>query len=344
MMKCLSFLTVLFFTSVCRLHALEVPPGGRDVSREAALEAWASKAVGKAEALKLGRRITITRADAGTAYSAQFTALVDEGIAKDERVLAIIKARVVGTAVSGEVQAKLQLHKAPYTSFGESVGVDIHRDWTEQPVTFVSGEAIPAGTAAVVLLCGHKEQSIEVESIRVLKYPDTTDVSSFPRAKMAKRTYPGREPDAPWRKAALERIEQHRKADLTMIVMGNDGKPAANTEVKLNLHRHAFEFGSAVVAKRFSGETEDDKRYREIIDRLFSIVVFENDLKDGNWPPDFDAKRKAQRNAELDRGLCLARGAPHSCAGSLPDAGGHTVSISMTSKTARSFVSARSRV
>jgi GH35 family endo-1,4-beta-xylanase len=300
-MKRQSFLTVLLFTTVCSLHALEVPPGGTDVSREAALEAWASKAVGKAEDLKLGRRITITRADAGTAYSAQFTALLDEGIAKDERVLAIIKARVVGTAASGEVQAKLQLRNAPYTSFGDSVAVDIHRDWTEQPVTFLSGAAIQAGTAAVVLLCEHKEQSIEVESIRVLKYPANTDVSRFPRAKMTKRSYPGREPDAPWRKAALERIEQHRKADLSMIVTGDDGKPAANTEVKLNLHRHAFEFGSAVVAKRFSGESEDDKRYREIIDRLFSIVVFENDLKDGNWSPDFDEKRKAQRNGELDQ-------------------------------------------
>ncbi|MBN8422677.1 MAG: endo-1,4-beta-xylanase [Verrucomicrobia bacterium] len=300
-MKRLSFLTVLFFTTLCRLNALEIPPGGADVGGEATLEAWAAKAVGKAEDTKLGRRITITRADSGTAYSAQFTALVTAGIAKNERVLAIIKARVVGSAAAGEVLAKLQLRTAPYTSFGDSVRVDIHREWTEQPVNFVASDDIPAHTASVVLLCGQKEQTIEVESIRVLKYPATTDVSSFPRAKMAKRTYPGREPDAPWRKAALERIEQHRKADLSMTVTGDDGQPAANTEVKLTLHRHAFEFGSAVVAKRFSSETEDDRRYREIIDRLFSIVVFENDLKDGNWSPDLDEKRKAQRNAELDR-------------------------------------------
>ncbi len=300
-MKRLSFLTVFFLATVCRLQALEVPPGGMDVRGGSALEASASAAVGKVEDLALGKRIVITKPDAVKAYAVQFTASVVEGIAKDERVLAIIKARVVGTAVSGDVQAKLQLRKAPYTSFGDSVGVDIHPEWTEQPVTFVSSEAIQAGTTAVVLLCGHKEQSIEVESIRVLKYPANTDVSRFPRAKMTKRSYPGREPDAPWRKAALERIEQHRKADLSMIVTGDDGKPAANTEVKLTLHRHAFEFGTAVVAKRFSGESDDDKRYREIIDRLFSIVVFENDLKDGNWSPDFDEKRKAQRNAELDQ-------------------------------------------
>lgn len=300
-MKRLSFLTVLFITTLCQLHALEIPPGGTDVRGGSALEASASAAVGKVEGLAAGKRIIITQPDAAKAYTAQFTAAVAEGIAKDEPVLAVIKARVIGNAASGEVQAKLQLRKAPYTSFGDSVGVDIHREWTEQPVTFVANEAIPVGTTAVVLLCGQKEQSIEVESIRMFKYPAGTDTSRFPKARMIRRNYPGREPDAPWRKAALERIEQHRKADLSMTVTGDDGKPAANTEVKLTLHRHAFEFGSAVVAKRFSSESEDDKRYREIIDRLFSIVVFENDLKDGNWSPDLDEKRKAQRNTELDQ-------------------------------------------
>ena len=300
-MKRLSFLIAVFFTTLCRLHALEIPPGGTDVRGGAALLASAAKAAGKAEDLEVGKRITITQSDVAKAYSAQFTAQVAEGVAKNERVLAIIKARVVGSEESGEVLAKLQLRAAPYSSFGDTIGVDIHREWTELPVTFIASDAIPAGSAAVVLLCGQKEQSIEVESIRVLRYTASTDVSSFPRAKLRKRSYAGREADAPWRKAALERIEQHRKADLSMIVMGDDGKPVANTEVKLSLHRHAFGFGSAVVAKRFSGESEDDRRYREIVDRLFSIVVFENDLKDGNWSPDFDEKRKAQRNAELDR-------------------------------------------
>ena len=300
-MNRLSFLTAVFFTTLCRLHALEIPLGGTDVRGGVALQASASKVAGKTEDLEVGKRITITHPDVAKAYSAQFTALVAEGVAKNERVLAIIKARVVGSAESGEVLAKLQMRAAPYTSFGDTIGVDIHREWMEQPVTFIASDAIAEGSAAVVLLCGQKEQSIEVESIRVLRYPATTDVSSFPRAKLRKRSYAGREADAPWRKAALESIEQHRKADLSMTVMGDDGKPTPNAEVKLSLHRHAFGFGSAVVAKRFSGESEDDKRYREIIDRLFSIVVFENDLKDGNWSPDFDEKRKAQRNAELDR-------------------------------------------
>ena len=287
----------LFVSSVL---ALDLPSGGTEVRGEAALQASASATAGKVESLEIGKRITITKADPAKAYSAQFTAPVSAEIAKKERVMAIIKARVVGAAESGEVLAKLQLRGAPYTSFGPTIGVGIHREWTEQPVVFVAEDAVPADKAAVVLLCGQKEQTIEVESIRVLKYPATMDLALFPKAKLTKRTYAGREPDAPWRKAALERIEQHRKQDLSMIVKGDDGQPLAETEVKLSLCRHAFGFGSAVVAKRFSGESEDDRRYRDIVDKLFSIVVFENDLKDGNWGPDFKDDRKAKRNAEID--------------------------------------------
>ncbi len=179
-MKCPACLTVFLFATLCRLHAVEIPAGGTDVGT-AAMEASASKAAGTVEDLAIGKRISITQPDATKAYAAQFTALTAEGIAKNERVLAIIKARVVGSTESGEVLAKLQLRAAPYTAFGDSTVVSLFREWTEQPMTLIANDDVPAGKAALVLLCGHKEQSIEVESLRVLKYPATTDVSSRQR-------------------------------------------------------------------------------------------------------------------------------------------------------------------
>jgi len=280
-------------------HAVEIPPGGTDIRGNDPLQSSAGPAVGRSESLPAGRRLVITNADPAKAYGAQFTAPIQAAVSKGEHVLALIKARVVGTA-SGEVLAKLQLRGAPYTSFGNTVGLGIHPEWTELPVLFTTDQNITENKAAMVLLCAHREQTLEVESVRVLKYPKDTDVTRFPKAKPIKRTYQGREPDAAWRKAALERIEQHRKAELSLVVKGKDGQIMANKEVRLKLKRHAFGFGSAVVAKRFSGETADDQRYREIVDRLFSIVVFENDLKDGQWSPDFGEDRKKQRNAELE--------------------------------------------
>jgi endo-1,4-beta-xylanase len=46
------------------------------------------------------------------------------------------------------------------------------------------------------------------------------------------------EPDAPWRAAAKARIEQIRKANLELTVLGSDGKPAPNTPVKIEMLRH----------------------------------------------------------------------------------------------------------
>jgi GH35 family endo-1,4-beta-xylanase len=281
--------------------ALDLPTGGTDIRQGRGLQASANNGTGTVESLPEGKRITIPEALPGKPYGAQFTAPITAAIAKNEPVLAIIKARIVGGAPHGEVLAKLQLRSAPYTSFGATIGLGIHSEWLELPVTFLPDEPIPADSAAIVLLCAHKQQSIEVESIRVLKYPASTDTTTFPKAKPIQRTYPGREPDAPWRKAALDRIEKHRKADLTLTLNDAAGKPLADTEVTLSLRRHQFGFGSAVVAKRFSGDSEDDRRYRDLVDRLFSIIVFENDLKDGNWSPDFNAQRKATRNTELEK-------------------------------------------
>jgi GH35 family endo-1,4-beta-xylanase len=281
--------------------ALDLPTGGTDIRQGRGLQASANNGTGTVESLPEGKRITIPEALPGKPYGAQFTAPITAAIAKNEPVLAIIKARIVGGAPHGEVLAKLQLRSAPYTSFGATICLGIHSEWLELPVTFLPDEPIPADSAAIVLLCAHKQQSIEVESIRILKYPAGTDTSAFPKAKPIQRTYPGREPDAPWRKAALDRIEKHRKADLTLTLNDAAGKPLADTEVTLSLRRHQFGFGSAVVAKRFSGTSEDDRRYRDLVDRLFSIIVFENDLKDGNWSPDFNAQRKATRNTELEK-------------------------------------------
>lgn len=288
----------LLMLTAAMLPALEVPPGGADISGGSALKAWAQPESGKVEELPAaGQRISITPAGEMKNYHAQFVMPCASAVAKDEVVLAIIKARVVGDVPVGDAHVKLQLEAAPRTSFAPTVGIAIPREWTELPVTFVANGPIEADKAAVVLLCGHKAQSIEVESIRVLKYPPTTDVAALPRIK---RSYPGREADAPWRKAALERIEKQRKADLALVLTGADGRPLADAKVKVTLRRHEFGFGTAIPAKQIVGDTEDDKRTREIIDRLFSIVVFENDLKDGNWSPAFNEDRRRSRNTRLD--------------------------------------------
>ena len=97
---------------------------------------------------------------------------------------------------------------------------------------------------------------------------------------------------------ALTRIEQIRKADLTIEVVDADGKPLKDAIVKVQMQRHAFGFGTAVNAmvlgaaendfpitrKRRAGVSwQDAQKYREIVKSYFNRVTFEGELHPQMW-------------------------------------------------------------
>ena len=94
--------------------------------------------------------------------------------------------------------------------------------------------------------------------------------------------YGGRNANAPWRRAAAERIETLRKAPLVVRVVDAVGKPVAGARVEVKMRRHAFGFGSAVTARMLCLDDGDGRRYRKIVAENYTKVVFENDLK---WRP-----------------------------------------------------------
>lgn len=132
-----------------------------------------------------------------------------------------------------------------------------------------------------------------------------------PGAPSAPGAYAGSEPDAAWRQAAAERIEQYRKADLTVVVQAADARLLAGATVKVRMTRHAFGFGSAVAAMPLAIETEDARRYRDTVKRLFNKVVFENDLKWPQWEDTHNrewtiqALRWLEQQGIAVRGHCL---------------------------------------
>ncbi len=110
---------------------------------------------------------------------------------------------------------------------------------------------------------------------------------------------------ADWRTDADARIEQHRKADVTVRVVDADGRPVPDAEVALTHRRHAFPFGTVVTAaylgiteEQFRGMTpemrehrlwrdmaswENVERYRDVIADHYTEVVFENAMKKEPW-------------------------------------------------------------
>ncbi|MCP5110900.1 MAG: endo-1,4-beta-xylanase, partial [bacterium] len=119
---------------------------------------------------------------------------------------------------------------------------------------------------------------IEVDQVRIVNHGTARQVADLPRTLF---TYEGRDPDAPWRKAAAARIEKHRKAGLRVRVVDPEGNAVPGVTVRVQQVRHAFGFGAAVSASYFAGDSASMRRFRQMVAKHFNKVVLENDLK---WP------------------------------------------------------------
>ena len=183
------------------------------------------------------------------------------------------------THESGEARARVYFQKAS-SDWHKIVdyAASAADQWKRFDVPFVAGRSYPAGQAALGVALGYKPQTVEIAGIRLLNFGRGAKLRDLPRTK---QTYAGSEPDAAWRAEAEKRIDQHRKADLTVRVLDAEGKPLAGADVAVRMKRHAFGFGSAVVLYMVASPGEENDLYRKRIFELFNRVVNENDLK---WP------------------------------------------------------------
>ncbi len=116
--------------------------------------------------------------------------------------------------------------------------------------------------------------------------------------------YEGREPNARWRVEALKRIETTRKGDFTLTLRYASGAPLANENVRVELWRHDFQFGANVPASFLATDhSADAKRYRDIVDQLFSGIVFGNELNHDGW----FGRQKSGRQTSTIEGMKWAK-------------------------------------
>lgn len=117
-----------------------------------------------------------------------------------------------------------------------------------------------------------------------------------------------------WLEEANERIDSHRKGDLTVRVVDGKGASVQGASVRLDMTRHAFEFGTAVSARRINEAGATGEIYREKLLENFNSVVFENDTKwpawTGVWGDDFSPAQTLQSLDWLDENQLGARGHP----------------------------------
>ena len=167
----------------------------------------------------------------------------------------------------------------------------IDQKWNTSFFTFTLDHSVPEGAGIVKVNVGETQQAVEIADFQVYTFPLGFDIFKAPQMK---KTYVGRELDAPWRAAAEERIARVRQGKINFRVVDSQGRAIDGAKVAVVMKRHLFGFGSAVDVHMLSGLTtaisaDDQSRYKNLVDELFSRIVPENGLRvseiDGDQNP-----------------------------------------------------------
>ncbi len=137
-------------------------------------------------------------------------------------------------------------------------------------------------TKFIIGVGGTQPQVIELGGLQVLNYARKVKEQDLP---FTRKTYQGREADAPWRKEAADRIEKYRKGTLNIEVTDAGNKPLKGAAVEVKMQRHAFGFGTEINSQYFikSEGTPNGIKYRDAIKKYFNEAVIGNGLKWIAW-------------------------------------------------------------
>ncbi len=153
--------------------------------------------------------------------------------------------------------------------------------WTQFTIPFTVQNDAPVGQASLGFRFGYGRQSVEIGGFQLLNYGPNVKLTDLPLTRIR---YDGWAADAPWRKAAAERIEKYRKGDMTIRVVDDQGQPVSGAQVQVRMKRHSFAWGTNVSDERINDQTDpNNERYRRTIEKYFNKVVIGNSLKWVLW-------------------------------------------------------------
>lgn len=245
---------------------------------------------GKPPVVRLG---THRRLD--NVYSHQFAVKSRAAVGNSDVLHLVFTARAVGAEeVHGDALVQVTCNPPGSSDKWLLHKVRVGPDWQRIQVPFQATVDAGAGEVRLAFVLGFQKQAVELAELRLVNHGSTISVGELPRSKA---TYPGREPNAPWRKSAAERIGKHRKSDFSIVVEDAAGAPVGNAAIRVKMVRHAFRFGSTISVPMLVAQNEDGRRYREIVEKWFNHVSIENALKWKAW--DGYRRRPEQREETL---------------------------------------------
>ncbi|MCX5770067.1 MAG: endo-1,4-beta-xylanase [Candidatus Hydrogenedentes bacterium] len=265
-----------------------------DLSNPQNLPVQIQPVIVKSRGFKKALEVT-TEAPTSEWWAIQFVMDSTAPVQKGDALLASFYIRCMETKdETGEayVRAVFQTEHPPYNK-SLTAQVSASRQWRRIYCPFEAVESTEAGNSVFNFAFPTGPQRVQIAGLSLINYGTKVSDTDLPKTVI---TYDGREPDSPWRKAAQQRIDKFRKADLSVLVKDGQGKPVRNAKVLVNMTRHAFPFGAAVAVegqdgRRFGGAygkrhtftEKDDQEYDYWLRRWFTKATPETALMPNGW-------------------------------------------------------------
>src|ERR1035438_1146228 len=226
----------------------QTPPGGKDLIPQPALDSIRldgdkgsmEKVSVPGQPFQQALKLT-TFEDTENPWTVQVEAVVPVAVKTGDVLLAEFWVKADETHVEkGEANSEFVFERLgdPWTK-AVSYGISVGPHWKKFSIPFTAVEDLDSGKSHICFRMGYRPQAFELGDFRLTTYGTRVKLSDLPQTKVE---YAGSEPDAPWRKQALERIEKFRKGDLTVVVSDAAGKPLSGVKVSLRMTRQAFGF------------------------------------------------------------------------------------------------------
>ena len=204
---------------------------------------------------------------------------------KGETGIIAFYARTLATKNPFGASSLLLQYKPAYDDWRGHVQRDLFltKEWKLITIPFETQIDVPntPNTQLQLFFGGVEPQTIQLADLHVFSYGKSTPLAKLP---LSKTYYPGIEDDAPWRKAALKRIQKLRTAQFKLKLTDSQGKPISNAKVHLTLKRHKFGFGAAVRSEEMAvganGVSQKRRdQYAEILNKTCSKITPTNGMK-----------------------------------------------------------------
>ena len=235
------------------------------------------------------KAITLDIAGVGSApWDAGYFIPNVNAVQQGDRVLVVLWLRTVSVPLAAP--GKLTVFAENAVTYHKEVQLTVNptSQWQQYIIPFESSDTYAVGDLNFGFHLAYQEQILEVGGIALMNYGTSVPFNSLPQ-QLNIDNYAGSDPNAAWRAAADSRIEQHRKSNLQLQVLDGQGNPINNANVRVEMIRHQFAFGSAIVSRKLAGNTQFDATYQSKILDLdgnghgFNWVVTENALKWDAW-------------------------------------------------------------